>query len=414
MAQMPAPICSIASVMMKDGIPIRVTPKALTRPSTRQLAKASRIAMPPGSGTFAMATLASCRVKKATTIPVALATLATLRSISAQRITKVRPAAMIPVMEICVRTFSRLPRVKKEGLARPKNTTSASRVMKGAMFRSWPRSQSRRRSPALPAVSTAGPLMTLRPSGRGQQAVLAHRLGGELAHDLALLHHQDAVRESEHRLRLGGDDDDAEPLVAQAPDDIDHVVLGAHVHAPGRLAEHQDLRRIGQPSGEAHLLLVAAGERAQAPLGRRRADAQPLDMAARDPALLGGPEEESPEPVQHADGDVLVDRLMGEQHAAPALRHIGDAGAPGGGGVGEAHGPAPDAEAPALGPELPEQRARELELPAAHEAVDAQHLPGAQREPDAAIGPPIGETVGLEHHRPRRPVLQHEVRGVAL
>ncbi len=76
-------------------------------------------------------------------IPVALATLATLRSISAQRMTKVSPAAMIPVIEIWVRMLERLPTVAKEGLARLKKTTRTSRVMKGAILRSCPRSQPR-------------------------------------------------------------------------------------------------------------------------------------------------------------------------------------------------------------------------------------------------------------------------------
>ena len=71
--QMPAAICIIASVMMKDGMPIRVTPKALTAPSAKQAASASMIAAPPGSGMLAMFTLASCSVKNATTMPVALA-----------------------------------------------------------------------------------------------------------------------------------------------------------------------------------------------------------------------------------------------------------------------------------------------------------------------------------------------------
>ncbi len=31
-ADMPAAICIMASVMMKDGMPIKVTPKALTQP----------------------------------------------------------------------------------------------------------------------------------------------------------------------------------------------------------------------------------------------------------------------------------------------------------------------------------------------------------------------------------------------
>ena len=73
---MPAPICIIASVMMKDGMPIAVMPKALTRPSATQAASASMIAAQPGSGRLAMLTLASCSVKKATTMPVALAMLA--------------------------------------------------------------------------------------------------------------------------------------------------------------------------------------------------------------------------------------------------------------------------------------------------------------------------------------------------
>ena len=54
MAQMPAPIWSMASVMMKDGMPIRVTPKALTAPSAKQAPNANRMATQPGIGTWAM------------------------------------------------------------------------------------------------------------------------------------------------------------------------------------------------------------------------------------------------------------------------------------------------------------------------------------------------------------------------
>ena len=161
----PPPICSMASVMMKEGMPIWVTPKAVITPSNRQLTSASRIAATPGSGTLAMATLASWRVKKATMMPVALATLATLRSISAQRMTKVSPVAMIPVMEIWVRMLLRLPSVAKEGVARLKKTTSTSNVMKGAMLRNWPRNQ-RRGALALSSrsrsVSTASPVLVHR------------------------------------------------------------------------------------------------------------------------------------------------------------------------------------------------------------------------------------------------------------
>ncbi len=102
---MPAAICSIANVMMKDGMPITVSPNAFTAPSAKQAASAMMIAAHPGSGTLAMFTLASCNVKNATTMPMALAMLATDRSISAHRITKVSPTAMMPVTEICVSTL---------------------------------------------------------------------------------------------------------------------------------------------------------------------------------------------------------------------------------------------------------------------------------------------------------------------
>ena len=66
---------------------MRVTPNAVTAPSARQPANAATTASGPGSGTLAMFTLASWNVRNATMMPVALATLATLRSISAHRIT---------------------------------------------------------------------------------------------------------------------------------------------------------------------------------------------------------------------------------------------------------------------------------------------------------------------------------------
>ena len=58
-------------------------------------------------------------------MPVALATPATLRSISAQRMTKVRPTAMMPVTETWVRMLARLSRVAKEGLATLKEDDQA-------------------------------------------------------------------------------------------------------------------------------------------------------------------------------------------------------------------------------------------------------------------------------------------------
>src|ERR1700733_1920649 len=178
--------------MMKDGMPMRVMPNALTAPSAKHAANAAMIATLPGSGMLSMLTLASCMVKNATTIPVALAMAATLRSISAHRMTKVSPTAMIPVTEICCRMLARLSAVAKDGLARLNIATSTSRVASGAMLRSWFRSQSKL-------------VIDGKPSCSGEQPVLADRLPSKFAGDRATLHHQDAVSQRQHRLGLGGD-----------------------------------------------------------------------------------------------------------------------------------------------------------------------------------------------------------------
>ena len=68
-------------------------------------------------------------------MPVTLAMLAIERSISAQRITKVRPTAMMPVTDTCVRMLPRLSSVAKEGLAKAKKADRKISVRNGAMLR---------------------------------------------------------------------------------------------------------------------------------------------------------------------------------------------------------------------------------------------------------------------------------------
>ena len=64
-------------------------------------------------------------MKKATAMPVTLAMLAIERSISAQRITKVRPTAMTPVTDTWVRMLPRLSSVAKEGTRGGKKAAEA-------------------------------------------------------------------------------------------------------------------------------------------------------------------------------------------------------------------------------------------------------------------------------------------------
>ena len=73
-------------------------------------------------------------------MPVTLAMLAIDRSISAQRITKVRPTAMMPVTETWVRMLPKLSSVAKEGLAAAKKPKRQISVRNGAMLRICERS----------------------------------------------------------------------------------------------------------------------------------------------------------------------------------------------------------------------------------------------------------------------------------
>src|SRR4029450_3827320 len=115
-------------------------------------------------------------------MPVTLAMAATDRSISAHRITKVRPTAMSPVTEICVRMFAALSSEAKDRLVRQKKATSTIRVANGAMMRIW-----LRRKTAIAVMSR-----------RLQELVLAHALAGEFAHDASLRHHDHAVGQGSH------------------------------------------------------------------------------------------------------------------------------------------------------------------------------------------------------------------------
>ncbi len=87
-------------------------------------------------------------MKYATTMPVTLAIAATERSISAHRITKVRPTAMIPVIDTWFRMFCRFAIVRNDGLATLKKMTRKSSVANGAMLRIWFLNQSRSRAAA--------------------------------------------------------------------------------------------------------------------------------------------------------------------------------------------------------------------------------------------------------------------------
>src|SRR5580700_629577 len=92
-------------------------------------------------------------------MPAALAMLATERSISAHRITKVRPTAMIPVTDTWVRMLPTLSSVGKDALSKEKKATRQMSVRKGAILRICPRSTEARRERAFPLSCVSGAVM---------------------------------------------------------------------------------------------------------------------------------------------------------------------------------------------------------------------------------------------------------------
>src|SRR3954447_11538199 len=143
----------------------------------------------------------------------ALATLATERSISAVRMTKVRPVAMIAVTEMPRSTLVRLPTVRNDGLARPNTTTRKIRVMNGAMLRSWPLIQPLPPGRLPTAIASAFNAIVLCPSRPGAQLVLADGLVRELVHHRPALHHHHPAAQRPHRPGLDRGHHDALALV---------------------------------------------------------------------------------------------------------------------------------------------------------------------------------------------------------
>src|ERR1700730_13423625 len=222
-------------------------------------------------------------------MPVTLAMLATERSISAHRMTKVSPTAMMPVTETWVRILPTLSSVAKEGLATAKKTLRKISVRNGAMLRIWERStavsfRGRRFASVAETVTPSPDAMSIS-SCRFQQPVLADRLVGELAHHSAALQYDDTVGERQHSLGLGRKHDDGKPALAQIADDVDDVVLRADIHAAGRLAQYQQARRVAEPLRQRDFLLVAAGEHAEVELDGSRSDLQLLVLSRGDRAV---------------------------------------------------------------------------------------------------------------------------------
>src|SRR6185312_3025736 len=190
-------------------------------------------------------------------------------------------------------------------------------------------------------------------------------------HDAAGIEHRHAVADAAHHVHLVGDQHDGElEFAIDRGQQIEHGRRGLRVERAGGLVAQQDLRAVRQCAGDAHALLLAAGE-LRGVLVRVLGQTHALQQLAHAGAdfrcvpLAGEAQRER---------DVVRHRLRGEQvevledHAdAPALRAQRRFGQRGHLGVA-------DQDAPAAGPFQQVDQPDQGGLAGAGMADDAEHL----------------------------------------
>ena len=221
-------------------------------------------------------------------MPVTLAMLAIERSISAQRMTKVSPTAMIAGHRHLGQDVAD---IVDGGKGRAGDGEEGEQQDQRQERRDIAHLGAQEGSDAalacgLPGLFHCSPSRTLRYAASSRRSLLTASPTNSRTTAPRFI---TRIRSASDSTVSGSVDSTmiAEPLGAQVPDDIDHVVLGADIHAARRLAQHEQPRRIGQPFRQRHLLLIAAGKHAEVEADDGRPDLQLLDLPpARSPARV--------------------------------------------------------------------------------------------------------------------------------
>src|SRR5690349_5387976 len=226
----------------------------------------------------------------------------------AVRMTSSWPTAMMPKMATCRARLARLSAVRnwsELSVSAPKRTSST--TMPPASRPNTSPNVMMRSSRTVVAVS----LMMFSNAGQPQDFFLARAGRGQLAGDQPLPHDEHPVGQAEHLRQVRGDDDDGEPFGRQVADDGVDLALGAHVDALCRLVEEQHLGVRGEPPGQQHLLLVAAGQRRHRLLPRAGPQPQPAQVAVDGALLLAAVDQERLRDLRKlGDRRVLPDRQL--------------------------------------------------------------------------------------------------------
>ena len=149
-------------------------------------------------------------------------------------------------------------------------SAAAPRAMRRRRSRRCVMRRPRRRACALPAISS--PSLTISTSARSVMPTMRPSRD-----------HADAVADAQHLLELGRDVEHGAAAVAQRQDGVDDEARRAGIESPGRLERDQHAGLAPDLAREHHLLLVAAGQRADRRVAARHAHAE-LSGALHRPA----------------------------------------------------------------------------------------------------------------------------------
>src|SRR6266851_7420635 len=188
-----------------------------------------------------------------------------------------------------------------------------------------------RRASGGPEGALGRSLPRLTATGHQQTEPLFRGLRALDAHDPALVHDGDPVRQRADLVELGGDQQHRGALVALFDDLAVDELDGSDVDASGRLRGQQHLRLAGHLASDDHLLLVAPGEVARRDIDARRAHVVLLDEPAR-PLANRDQLEDEVAPRERRRPLPAEDRVLGDREAehqpgaAPVLGDESDAG----------------------------------------------------------------------------------------
>ena len=157
----------------------------------------------------------------------------------------------------------------------------------------------------------------------------------DLGHDPAAEHHDGPVTCQLDLIEFRGVQEHGGSLLGELAQEAVDLVFGADIDATRRVeAEHRP-DPAGDPTGDGHLLLVAAGQLPD--LGRgARVDLE-RGRCVGNAALFVRDRDRAPRADRggEGEGDVLPDRALHQEGLCPIRRHIHQAGADGIGRVAE-------------------------------------------------------------------------------